>query len=90
MKAAFTRAYQKNPPMLPYAINSNATAKKRSMQNDDLIEEEDNEEEDDNIESDKMIKVTLKVISIISLQDTNLIKRSYVVYDYVYYVYTIM
>ncbi|CAL1677655.1 unnamed protein product [Lasius platythorax] len=56
VKAAFTRAYQKNPPMLPYAINSNATAKKRSMQNDDLIEEEDNEEEDDNIESDKMIK----------------------------------
>lgn len=60
------------------------------MQNDDLIEEEDNEEEDDNIESDKMIKVALKVISIISLQDTNFIKRSYVVYDYVYYVYTIM
>lgn len=55
VKAAFTRAYQKNPPMLPYAINSNATAKKRSTQDDDLIEEED-EEEDDNIESDKMIK----------------------------------
>lgn len=56
VKAAFTRAYQKNRPMLPYAINSNATAKKRSMQDDNLIEEEDDEEENDNIESDKMIK----------------------------------
>ncbi|XP_029165981.1 replication factor C subunit 1 isoform X2 [Nylanderia fulva] len=56
VKAAFTRAYQKNPPMLPYVINSNATAKKRSMQDDDLIEEENDEEEDDSIEFDKMIK----------------------------------
>ncbi|XP_012231846.1 replication factor C subunit 1 [Linepithema humile] len=56
VKAAFTRAYQKNPPMLPYAINSNATAKKRSAQDDNFVEEEDDEEEDDNIDSDKMIK----------------------------------
>lgn len=55
VKAAFTRAYQKNPPMLPYAINSNITTKKRSMQDENLIEEE-NDEEDDSIESDKMIK----------------------------------
>lgn len=58
MKAAFTRAYQKNPPMLPYAINSTATAKKRSVQNNDNIEEEDDDEEaTDDIDSDKMIKV---------------------------------
>lgn len=70
VKAAFTRAYQKNSPMLPYAINSNVTARKRSLQDDDdFIEEENNEEEDDNIEFDKMIKVTLKIISTISLQE---------------------
>ncbi|XP_072757331.1 replication factor C subunit 1 isoform X2 [Anoplolepis gracilipes] len=56
VKAAFTRAYQKNPPMLPYAINSNTTAKKRSLENDDFIEEENSEKEDDSIEADKMIK----------------------------------
>lgn len=56
MKAAFTRAYQKNSPMLPYAINSSDTAKKRAAQDDDFIEEDD-EEEDNNIDSDKMIKV---------------------------------
>lgn len=62
VKAAFTRAYQKNPPMLPYAINSGNTAKKRSVQNDDLMEEEEEpEEEEDNIDSDKMVKVILKV-----------------------------
>lgn len=75
VKAAFTRAYQKNSPMLPYAINSNTTARKRSLQDDDFIEEENNEEED-NIEFDKMIKVTLKIISTISLQDINFIKKS--------------
>ncbi|XP_050464112.1 replication factor C subunit 1 isoform X1 [Cataglyphis hispanica] len=56
VKAAFTRAYQKNPPMLPYTINSNVTSKKRSMQDENFIEEENDEEEDDSIESDKMIK----------------------------------
>lgn len=61
MKAAFTRAYQKNPPMLPYAISSNTTAKKRSIQDDNFMEEEDDEEENDNIDSDKMIKVALRI-----------------------------
>lgn len=75
MKAAFTRAYQKNRPMLPYAINSNATAKKRSMQDDNLIEEEDDEEENDNIESDKMIKVALKVIYIIFRYKTLILQK---------------
>ncbi|TGZ37704.1 Uncharacterized protein DBV15_02952 [Temnothorax longispinosus] len=57
VKAAFTRAYQKNPPMLPYAINSTATAKKRSTQDsNDFMEEEDDDEETDNVDSDKMIK----------------------------------
>ncbi|XP_070166241.1 replication factor C subunit 1 isoform X2 [Polyergus mexicanus] len=56
VKAAFTRAYQKNPPMFPYTINSNITTKKRSMHNENLIEEDDEEEEDDSIESDTMIK----------------------------------
>lgn len=63
MKAAFTRAYQKNPPMLPYAINNTATAKKRSMPDNDFIEEDNDEEEEaDDIDSDKMIKVVLKII----------------------------
>lgn len=58
MKAAFTRAYQKNPPMLPYAINSTATAKKKSMPDNDVIEDDDDDEEEtDDINSDKMIKV---------------------------------
>ncbi|XP_018357397.1 PREDICTED: replication factor C subunit 1 isoform X2 [Trachymyrmex cornetzi] len=58
IKAAFTRAYQKNPPMLPYAINSTTTTKKRSRQNNDVMgEEEDGEEEEtDDIDFDKMIK----------------------------------
>lgn len=63
VKAAFTRAYQKNPPMLPYAINSTATAKKRSVQDNDFMEEEEDEEETDDIDSDKMIKVALFLIS---------------------------
>jgi len=62
VKAAFTRAYQKNPPMLPYIVGNNATAKKRSVQNDDYLEEEEDEEENDNIEFDKMIKVTSNII----------------------------
>lgn len=62
--------------MLPYAINSNVTAKKRSLQDDDFIEEENNEEENDNIEFDKMIKVALKIISTILLQDINFTKTS--------------
>ncbi|XP_012535848.1 replication factor C subunit 1 [Monomorium pharaonis] len=56
VKAAFTRAYQKNPPILPYAFNTTATAKKRSMQNNDFMTEEDDEEETDDIDFDKMIK----------------------------------
>jgi len=61
VKAAFTRAYQKNPPMLPYAINSTATAKKKTMPDNDFMEEEEDEEETD-IDSDKMIKVVSKII----------------------------
>ncbi|KAL0125553.1 hypothetical protein PUN28_004575 [Cardiocondyla obscurior] len=56
VKAAFTRAYQKKSPMLPYAINSTATAKKKSVQDNDIIEEADDEGETDDIEFDKMIK----------------------------------
>ncbi|XP_011631850.1 replication factor C subunit 1, partial [Pogonomyrmex barbatus] len=56
VKTAFTRAYQKNPSMLPYIINNTATGKKRSMQDNDIIEEEDDEEESNDIDSDKMIK----------------------------------
>lgn len=49
--------------MLPYALNSTVTAKKRSMQDNDLMEEEDDDEEETNdIDSDKMIKVALKII----------------------------
>lgn len=67
VKAAFTRAYQKNPPMLPYVINSTTTAKKRSVEDNDLVEEEGDEEKTDNIDSDKMIKVALKIIFVIPL-----------------------
>lgn len=63
VKAAFTRAYQKNPPMLPYAINTSSTAKKRSAPDDDVIEEEEEPEEEDSIDSNKMVKVTLKATS---------------------------
>lgn len=52
--------------MLPYAINSNSTAKKRSAPDDDMMmEEEEPEEEEDSIDSNKMIKVTLKDIFIV-------------------------
>lgn len=61
MKVAFTRAYQKNPPMLPYTINSSSTTKKRSVHDDNLMEEEESEEEEDNIDNHKMVKVILKV-----------------------------
>lgn len=50
--------------MLPYAINSTATAKKRPVQDNDFMEdEEEDEEETDDINSDKMIKV--KIIFVI-------------------------
>jgi len=63
VKAAFTRVYQKNPPMLPYVINSTTTTKKRSRQDNDIMgEEEDEEEEIDDIDFNKMIKVVLKII----------------------------
>lgn len=51
--------------MLPYAINSTATAKKKSVQDNDVMEEEEDEEETDDIDSDKMIKVALKIIFVI-------------------------
>lgn len=44
------------------------------MQDENLIEEE-NDEEDDSIESDKMIKVVLQIISTISLRDINFTKK---------------
>lgn len=54
--------------MLPYVINSTATAKKKSVQDNDLMEEEEeNEEETNDIDSDKMIKVALKIIFVITL-----------------------
>ncbi|XP_014468375.1 PREDICTED: replication factor C subunit 1 isoform X2 [Dinoponera quadriceps] len=59
VKAAFTRAYQKNPPMLPYAVNSGSTVKKKSVRDDDndLVDEEESEEEEGKIDSDAMIKI---------------------------------
>lgn len=72
MKAAFTRAYQKNAPMLPYVINNNATAKKKSSREDDAMEEEeDDDEEQNDITSDKMIKVTENLL----LQDSIIIQK---------------
>jgi len=48
--------------MLPYAINSTATAKKKTMPDNDLMEEEEEDDEEADIDSDKMIKVTSKII----------------------------
>ena len=67
MKAAFTRAYNKNSAAVPYIMGG--TSKKKSSQNlesGDLLEEEEGEvnsdENDDNVDTDKMIKVVLQII----------------------------
>ncbi|XP_018342281.1 PREDICTED: replication factor C subunit 1 isoform X1 [Trachymyrmex septentrionalis] len=77
VKAAFTRAYQKNPPMLPYAINSTTTTKKRSRQDNDIIgEEEDGEEEEtDDIDFDKMIKAKKPTVASTSKAASSTRKR---------------
>lgn len=61
VKAAFTRAYNKNSAAVPYIVGG--TSKKKSSQNvenGDLLEEEEGEvnsdENDDNVDTDKMIK----------------------------------
>ncbi|XP_018403558.1 PREDICTED: replication factor C subunit 1 isoform X2 [Cyphomyrmex costatus] len=77
VKAAFTRAYQKNPPMLPYAINSTAVAKKRSRQDNDVIDEveDDEEEEIDDIDFDKMIKAKKATVASTSKAASSTRKR---------------
>lgn len=62
--------------MLPYALNSTVTAKKRSMQDNDLMEEEDDEEETNDIGSDKMIKVALKIILEIPSQSISTFRKN--------------
>ncbi|XP_076663268.1 germ line transcription factor 1 [Andrena cerasifolii] len=61
VKAAFTRAYNKNSAAVPYTMGG--TSKKKSSQNvenEGLLEEEEGEvnsdENDDNVDTDKMIK----------------------------------
>lgn len=77
VKAAFTRAYQKNPPMLPYSINSTATVKKRSRQDNDLMEEEEgDDEESDDINLDKMIKAKKTTVASTSKAATSTRKGS--------------
>lgn len=67
MKAAFTRAYNKEAHLTPYSLNSVKTSKRQSGSamtlelNEDLNMEEiqSDEDEQDTVESDAMIKVTL-------------------------------
>ena len=60
VKAAFTRAYNKNSVAVPYVVGG--TSKKKSSQNvenEDLLEEEgevNSDENDDDVDTDKMIK----------------------------------
>ncbi|KAF3423622.1 hypothetical protein E2986_03148 [Frieseomelitta varia] len=60
VKAAFTRAYNKNSVAVPYIVSD--TSKKKavsSVQEDFLVEEEeemDSDHNDDNVDTDKMIK----------------------------------
>ncbi|CAK9821609.1 Replication factor C subunit 1 [Anthophora retusa] len=63
VKAAFTRAYNKNSTAIPYVVTG-VSKKKTALQDEDLLEEEEEEDEEqangdgnsDNIEKDKMIK----------------------------------
>ncbi|KAG5345632.1 RFC1 factor, partial [Acromyrmex heyeri] len=77
VKAAFTRAYQKNPPMLPYAINNTTATKKRSRQDNDIMgeEEDDEEEETDDIDFDKMIKAKKPTVASTSKAASSTRKR---------------
>ncbi|XP_078032825.1 germ line transcription factor 1 isoform X2 [Augochlora pura] len=60
VKAAFTRSYNKNAALLPYAVSS-VTKKKttQTKEDNDYLEDENSEEENsdnDDIESNKMVK----------------------------------
>lgn len=61
VKAAFTRAYNKNAPLLPFAPTA-AVSKKRSANLDTDLHDEDDADSDagveDNVETDTMIKVS--------------------------------
>lgn len=72
MKAAFTRAYNKNSVALPYIVSG--TSKKKvisSIQEEGFLEEEeeeiDSDQNDDNLDADKMIKVYWKIVYIIEI-----------------------
>ncbi|CAL7935102.1 unnamed protein product [Xylocopa violacea] len=60
VKAAFTRAYNKNSKAVPYTISSISKMKATSnLQDEGLLDEEEatnSDENDDNVEIDKMIK----------------------------------
>lgn len=66
MKSAFTRAYNKEAPLLPFAATA-GVAKKRSANVDvDFLDEEQYEDSDteieDNMEADAMIKVVIAFV----------------------------
>ncbi|KOC59072.1 Replication factor C subunit 1 [Habropoda laboriosa] len=63
VKAAFTRAYNKNSTAIPYTVTG-VSKKKAALQDEGLLDEEEEEEEEeanadennDNVEKDRMIK----------------------------------
>lgn len=67
VKAAFTRSYNKNGPMLPYAVTEGSFKKKHIafVEGDEYGEDEEDEAEEDkdDIHKDVMIKEKKKVVS---------------------------
>lgn len=60
MKAAFTRAYNKNSVVLPYVVNNTSKKKATTNVQEEGLEEEEEEvdsDQNDNMDTDKMIKV---------------------------------
>ncbi|PBC28133.1 Replication factor C subunit [Apis cerana cerana] len=59
VKAAFTRAYNKNSVVLPYVVNSTSKKKATTNVQEEGLEEEEEEvdsDQNDNMDTDKMIK----------------------------------
>ncbi|XP_043793318.1 replication factor C subunit 1 [Apis laboriosa] len=59
VKAAFTRAYNKNSVVLPYVVNSTSKKKAATNVQEEGLEEEEEEvdsDQNDNMDTDKMIK----------------------------------
>lgn len=60
MKAAFTRAYNKSVPLLPFSTNTGVSKKRNARVDNEYGDEdveEDLEEDNDDVQADAMIKV---------------------------------